>query len=161
LQIVGGYEFYPSTGGPGRAHAPRWRQPAGGGATAAAVQHGFGAGVLHLPLELHQNDEKPTANSTVSSRGGDEASGWRTAEDRGGVSTARATRRCGARRRKQATRSFSSPPCGSPEGVHDGGEVAAERSNDGGAARVRRRRRGAAGELGFGAKAARVGRRLK
>jgi hypothetical protein len=49
-----------------------------------AAQREQGAGVLHSSRKLHQDDQKRTANATVSSKGDGVDSGRRTTERRGG-----------------------------------------------------------------------------
>jgi hypothetical protein len=56
-----------------------------------------------------------------------------TAERHDSGAPARPTWQCRALERKQASWSFSSPPCESPEDAHDGWETAAARSNGDGA----------------------------
>jgi hypothetical protein len=73
------------------------------------------------------------AAMTARDSGRRRGAGRQTAERRGGGAPARPTRRCRALARKQATGSFSSPPCDSPEDAHDDWKTTAVRSNGGGA----------------------------
>jgi hypothetical protein len=114
---------------------------------------GLGAGVHHSTRGLHRNDQRRTANTTATSRSGEDVAGWRTAEKRGGRAPARPTRRRGARRRLQAVLAAPLPSGGGTETAACRRETAEARFNGGGATK----NGGGADELGFAAAEAKLG----
>jgi hypothetical protein len=96
--------------------------------------------VLQIPPEKHRDKGDLTANSTASSRGSSDGARRRTAAAAPTLVSA-SWWRC-ARGRERATRTSSSPPCGSLDGLHVGREaVTTEIERSGGRARVQRWRR--------------------
>jgi hypothetical protein len=129
----------------GRAHAPRWRRLAGGGATGGARRReanlGLGCSNFHRKTLGHREVHSELNGADV---------GRLKAAGRGGASPATLPRRCEAPRRKQAAPTGPLPCGGTPCELHGDGGAADEVAHGGGAARVRRRR---------GASSARISRR--
>jgi hypothetical protein len=108
-------------------------------------------------LALGLNDDVLPVVSTADSQGSDDGARRRTASGTGGARPANLLGGYETRGHAQSELGCSSPPRAAPRVLHVGGEAAAERSSGGSAARVRRQRRDAARELGFGVKPARCG----
>jgi hypothetical protein len=107
---------------------------------------GLGAGVHHSTRGLHRNDQRRMANTTATSRSGEDGAGRRTAEKRSGGAPVRTTRRHDAWGRLQAVQAAPLPSGGGTETAARRRETAEARFDCGGA-----------DELGFVATEAKLG----